>query len=173
MPSPQTTMRPKPAKASGAGIWQRITASDTAFLPLVDPSDLLDLLDLLRLSSRWVRQRLGLKGPGRVAPKAKPTACPKWAELNGARLARQPSFAGKINKRDFALTASVGAEVLLANHPRGNRLRDKDPGKTKTFERDPSQSNRIARAHGARLAKGPRRTFPARRIGHERADYFR
>jgi hypothetical protein len=33
---------PKPT-ASGAGIWQRIAASDTAFLPLVDPSELLDL----------------------------------------------------------------------------------------------------------------------------------
>jgi hypothetical protein len=50
------------------GIWQRITASDTAFLPLVDPSD---LSDLLWLSSRWVRQRLGLKSPGRGAPESK------------------------------------------------------------------------------------------------------
>jgi hypothetical protein len=40
LPSTQTAKRLKPAKASGAGIWQRITAEDTAFLPLVDPSDL-------------------------------------------------------------------------------------------------------------------------------------
>jgi hypothetical protein len=115
MPSSQTTKRLKPAKASGAGIWQRITASDTAFLPLVDPSD---LLDLWRLSSRWIRQRLGLKSPGRGAPKAKPTACPKWAELNSARLARQPSFAGKINKRDFDAAVSAGAKALLGHDSR-------------------------------------------------------
>jgi hypothetical protein len=42
MPSRQTTKRLKPAKASGAGIWQRITASNTAFVPLVDPSARLD-----------------------------------------------------------------------------------------------------------------------------------
>ena len=34
-------------------------------------------------------------------------------EFNSARLARQPSFAGKIKKPDFALVVNVGAEVLL------------------------------------------------------------
>jgi hypothetical protein len=70
------------------------------------------------LSSRWVRQRLGLKSPGRGAPEAKPTACPKWAELNSAGLARQPSFTGKIDERDFALAVTVGAAALVGHAPR-------------------------------------------------------
>ena len=126
------------------------------------------------MSSRWIRQRLGLKSPGRGAPKAKPTACPKWAELNRARLTRQPSFAGKINKRDCALAVSVVAEVAREHDPEGGTwFRDKDHGKTRSFERDPIPSNRIALAHGARLVKGARRMFPARRIGQDRVNYLR
>jgi hypothetical protein len=58
------------------------------------------------------RQRLGLKNPRQGAPKAKPTACPKWAEPKRARLARQPSFARKINQGDFALAVCAEAKVL-------------------------------------------------------------
>jgi hypothetical protein len=42
-------------------------------------------------------------------------------------------------------------------HESGNRLRDKDPGKTKTFERDPSQSNRIGSR--SRMARGLRKAL--------------
>jgi hypothetical protein len=88
-------------------------------------------------------------------------------ELNGAHLARQPSFAGKINKRDFAVAVSVGAESLRGKiREGGTRPRDNDRGKK---ERGPLPSNRTSLAHGARLVEALAERF-GRRTGQDRVD---
>ena len=96
MTARQTTKRLQPVKASGARIGRGPRHRMPRSYLLSDPGDLVNLLDrcvtikpLGPTAFRFDKVR------NEVPRKQQPTACPKWAELNSAFLARQPSFAGK------------------------------------------------------------------------------